>query len=31
MSMVEEDQAGHSERWIDSTGHVKELLWMGSS
>lgn len=28
--VVEEDQAGQSERWTDSTGLVKELLWMGS-
>ena len=28
--VVEEGQAGQSERWTDSTGLVKELLWMGS-
>lgn len=31
LSEVEEGQAAHSEKWTDSAGDVKELLWMGSS
>lgn len=31
LSMVDKGQAGHSERWMDSVGDVKESLRMGSS
>ena len=31
LSVVEKGHTGHSERWMDSAGGGKDVLWVGSS